>query len=146
MAFNLNDLLAEEAKIAEPYDFDESCETAAKNLGMQVVTPAKNELFIDIDSDEAYRNCKRRIRDFRAMYNLSVKDHPSKSGLPHRHVYISLFDKLDNSPVELNSVLRICLQFAFGSDNIRETLSLYRHLSGIKDPTRFFEPKENQNE
>lgn len=121
----------------QQYDFDISSAEAAKELGLVVVTPLPNELFIDIDTPEQFLTYKRRIRELRAYLRIRTSMHPSKKGLPHRHIYVSLYD--GNGPFNLDDWQRICLQFLLASDPVRETLSVYRILSGVKGPTRFFE-------
>lgn len=108
----------------------------ANERGMDVVYPKPNELQLDFDTQEQY--------DFYESNKWILDEHfgilaetvrISKSGLPHRHVY-----------VELNAVLtvasRILLQAAMGSDRKRELLSFVMHTRGNEPrPTLFLEPK-----
>ena len=57
----------------------------------RIVFPKPNELQIDIDSEDAYQTYLRRIVAFKAYYyNCSEIITPSKSGLPKRHITITV--------------------------------------------------------
>ena len=63
-----------------------------------------------------------------------IKEAPSKSGLPHRHITITFSkDKI------FGEWERIALQFMFGSDPVRESMNVLRAVAGEEKPTRLFE-------
>lgn len=105
-----------------------------EEAGFIVDYPAENELFIDIDSDENWQIFKNQLkifeRNFGSIKSYSVK--PSKSGLPKRHVRLLL-------PFTVTELQRIAFQAAFGSDLVREMISLARHRNGDDHPTLFLE-------
>jgi hypothetical protein len=122
-------------------------ERKAKRDGLNIILPGPNELFIDIDSEEEYQQFQEKMKWFRdvmpeqyGMYLSIVKEMPSKSGLPRRHitVYVEFPEDHDLNPWE-----RICLQFCLGSDFKRERLSTCRMLIGEEEyATAFLEKKE----
>lgn len=122
----------------KPYNPDE--ERAAfiarmKAEGYDVVVPKANELQIDIDSEDAYTVFLDAVGMFianGAVSHLHYDEHPSRSGLPCRHITVRL-------PFELDTWQRIALQAAFGSDYKRELLSCVRALRRDEYPTLFVE-------
>jgi hypothetical protein len=122
----------------EAYDSDnaltfEQAKKSAAVMGLAVKIPKANELFIDLDSEEAWlrfliNRGKLFGPDGEAVTQVSI----SKSGLPHRHVILTL--KRDLSALE-----RIALQSMLGSDPTREILSYKRLLLGNPHPILFFE-------
>ena len=99
--------------------------------GYSVQYPRRDQLFIDIDSEEQYQQFLLMFNRFKVNFqSITFKEEPSNSGLPRRHVYVSLGNKI--SPIE-----RIALQAIFGSDPVRELLSYFRYLSGDNMPTLF---------
>lgn len=127
----------------DTYDLDVSAEEEAKRLNCIVVKPEPNQLQIDIDSEEAYSIFQKRIFEYKyhSQLSITVETHPSKSGLPKRHITITVND-FKNNPHVFNEWERIALQFTLGSDPIRETLNTWRLLRGSENPSRLFEPKE----
>ena len=138
------------------YDFDASADLAAEEAGCVVVFPEPNQLQIDIDTQEDLEYFRKRFKEFSKLWgshgiSLKKKASRSKSGAGHYHIYISLFtydlDGIDDSldfiskPLVLTETERILYQFALGSDKIRETLNTMRLITGVKMPTRLFEPK-----
>lgn len=120
----------------EEYDFDRKAEEIAAERGQIVIYSKENELQLDIDSEEAYTEYRKRM-DGGIGCDLGitdVKEIPSASGLPHRHITLTLNKKV--KPIEA-----IALQFAFGSDPMREYLNLRRLLNGVENPTRLFQNK-----
>lgn len=132
------------------YDFTVSAEEAAEEVGCYVITPGDNQLFLDIDSEEVLTSFHRRWKEVSGMQHYgseigkesTVKITPSKSGLPNRHIVVTLFDNYGER-YKITESQRIMLQFALGSDPVRETLSVYRWLCRVENPTRFFEPNED---
>lgn len=117
-------------------------EESAADLGCYVVYPKGSELQVDIDSEEAYQKFLLNYNRFcneGAISVVSCTETPSKSGLPNRHITIKL-------GYTICKWERIALQFALGSDPIRETLCVLRYSLGIENPIRFFEPiKESKD-
>lgn len=93
--------------------------------------PAENELFLDIDTDEDY---KILIHNADVLGNLvsGILTTISKSGLPHRHVVVTL-------STHVTQLERILLQACLGSDRKHELLSYLAALDGNAQPTVFFE-------
>lgn len=103
--------------------------------GFRVVIPEANQLQVDIDTDEQYavyqRACECFIKNFPGDPPI-VEEHPSRSGLPRRHVTITL-------PFAVEPWQRIAWQASFGSDPMREMLSCFRAWHGDQHPTLFVE-------
>lgn len=124
-------------------NFD-ACEAEAAKLGREVVLPTANQLQIDIDCDEAFRDFVRRFERLEEMLgggkeNVHVfhEIHPSPSGEPgHYHVTI----ELPHAP--RSECERIFLQTLLGSDPMREALGWRRMVDGDPHPTLFFELPE----
>jgi hypothetical protein len=112
-------------------------EAEAESRGCAVVKPRPNELFVDIDSEEAMSTFRRQLEVFKRMHSHAiVRMGPSPSGLPgHFHIYVTLTRDVD-------AVTRILYQSLLGSDPMREILSYQRLDSGDECPTLFFEKKE----
>ena len=121
------------------YDFDLDPEIVAENQNCVVVYPEPNQLQIDIDSDEEFEKYKNRLEIIQfKIPELEIEDivvTPSKSGLPHRHITITIKGK------EFSTLERIVYQLMFGSHYMRESLNALRYVSGMLDVSRFFEPK-----
>jgi len=97
--------------------------------GFEILVPEGNELQIDLDSASGFYIFLRRWERFAQEYeNASWRAYPSKSGLPHRHVVVSL-------PFGVNAAERIALQAILGSDPTREMLSVFRYYRGDPCPT-----------
>jgi hypothetical protein len=123
------------------YDVNEGREDFMARMisqGFKIVLPAENELQIDIDDDAQFEIFSRASESFAKNWWLdsaspSVEIHPSKSGLPSRHVTITL-------PFSITPWQRIALQASLGSDPMRELLSSIRLMKGDIAPTLFVEP------
>lgn len=109
---------------------------AAKELGLMVIRPRNQELFVDLDSPDASTS-------FEAMWEFFdgwepgakiTANRPSRIE-GHRHVVVDL-----GRPVK-NATERVLLQLVLGSDRKREFLSLKRIEHGFDDAdvTVFFE-------
>lgn len=110
---------------------------AAEN-GTRVVFPEARQLFIDIDSDEAYNHYLSMLAFVRRLFSLAERrETPSKEGWPHAHIVLDT--ERDLTPIE-----RIALQAILGSDPKREFLSFNRIENDDPHPTLFFERKEEQ--
>jgi hypothetical protein len=120
------------------YDFDEHAEAVALGRGQIVVYPEDNQLQLDIDSDEQFEIYRRRISGLEVLgWDFSVNTTPSLSGLPNRHITVTVKDKV------FTEVERIAFQFMLGSDSVRESLNLLRTAAGKERPTRLFETPED---
>ena len=111
---------------------------AARKLGRKVVLPGPRDLFVDIDTEADYLWLKAQLNTLAALpFGIRImRELPSKSGLPRRHVYLKTTRVL--TPVE-----RIALQACLGSDRKRELLSMMRVYLETKRPaTIFFEAPE----
>ena len=106
---------------------------ACLERGVKVVEPAENELFVDIDSHEAFGVFHANIRSMGALVeNHAATLSPSrKAGRYHVTVKLS-------RPVKDNFE-RILLQLLLGSDVSREMVSFREATLGLKLPTVFFE-------
>ena len=131
----------------ELYVFEESAEAVAEKRGLKVIYPKKNELFIDIDDEIQLRGFYRRADELLESFentffdDLDIIKKESSSGAPHYHIIVSLYR--DDKPICLNDWQRVCLQFLLCSDPIKETLSVYRILAEVKNPSILFEKKED---
>lgn len=107
----------------------------AKERGCDVLLPEDDELFIDIDTDEQYELMQERLRKFPNMMFMQariVRDVPSASGLPHRHVTVKIGEPM---PPEI----RAAMQMFLCSDPVREILAIRRVLQGVENPIIFIE-------
>lgn len=118
-----------------PYDFNANCEAVAKERGLQVVFPRKNQLQIDVDSEEAFVEFERRLACFAFPQLTRVDVVPSASGLPHRHITLSFATR------KFSEWERIALQACLGSDPIREFMNAMRFERGEPRPSRLFQQK-----
>jgi hypothetical protein len=105
----------------------------AKSLEKKVVKADEFTLQIDIDSEEDFERWKQGSEII--LNSLDYRDihiRPSSSGLPHRHITISLYESADVWK-------RIALQMCLGSHITREALNSYRVLLNSECPIVFFE-------
>lgn len=119
--------------LADPLYESTSSEEAmaiAKQKGIRVVLPKKNELLVDLDSYDA----KEKFLKNASLLRVSDFDlKPSKTP-GHYHATVRWF-----RPVTTQE--RIMLQLLLGSDSTRETHSYIRLGEGDPNPTLFFEEK-----
>jgi hypothetical protein len=111
-------------------------------LGNVVLSPEDNELLIDCDTEEQFRNFLELFEILNTnllfypkppdAYYDEVKLWESKSGAEHYHILIFL-------PFTVTSVERIAYQAALGSDPKRELLSLIRMKHGDDFPSILIE-------
>lgn len=115
----------------------------AKELGATCILPKSNEIFVDIDSEEAWVEMWKRIDELetvkgkRLYDNLKIDHRPSKSGLPHRHVSISFYRGFE--PSHLSEAVRILLQQFFCSDQTREYIKTICFICEGTGRSAFFE-------
>lgn len=131
----------------DTYDLTLTAEEAAEKVGCKAVLPKNNQLQLDIDTEEQYNLFQVRLTEFdrHTDWWVEVDNKPSKSGLPHRHITLTLTDT-EGNPIELDEWQRIALQTILGSDLIRETLNAWRLLQGQENPSRLFEKIEQDNQ
>lgn len=117
------------------YDFNMHAEAVAANRGQIIVYPEENQLQLDIDTDEQYEIFDRRINSLSKvlLWHVTEVEEPSRKGLPHRHITITVKDKV------FTEIERIAFQFMLGSDPVRESLNLLRAADGEERPSRLFE-------
>lgn len=112
----------------------EAALAAAAAKGTPVVRePAGNELFLDIDSAEDAEFFASQLLILEE--NIGIEGFVStvsKSGLPHRHVVVTLAR-------DVTTLERIALQAMLGSDRKHELLSFLDMQKGMEKPTLFFE-------
>jgi hypothetical protein len=121
----------------EPYTELDRCDTinALEKDGLVLVVPEDNEIQIDLDSEEEWEEFQKRFEVFKRHFGLfieGVKTIPSKSGLPHRHIYIEMGTKY--SVME-----RIAFQACLGSDPTREINNMRRVFNDDIYPIALFE-------
>ena len=110
----------------------------AERLGMRLVQPKPDEVFVDIDSAAVNEDFVRRLDKYarKVWPNLSYVVTPS--GTPHHYHAIVTIPEL--TPIGDHE--RIAIQAALGSDPFREILAIHHGRSGYKYTSVFFEPKE----
>lgn len=115
----------------------ERAHEAARSKGCVVIEPNPNELFIDIDNEDALRTLRRTMKIVRQIEpNVKWTSRPSPSGKAGRyHVVVDM-------KREVSAIERIALQAILGSDLVREALSWKRLKLGAASPTLFFEKEE----
>jgi len=134
----MNDLvMLRKIRDINEYNIRECRESAAKDKGLVVVYPSSFELQLDIDNDLSYAIFKNVIEILPKGFVKNVEEHPSVSGLPHRHITVTLHR-------EFNELEKIALQFMLGSDRVRESLGILRHFEGDNQPSCFFEEKRKK--
>lgn len=113
-----------------------------KNLadaGVKVRKPLEDEVFVDIDTDSDYEEFLHRaskMEDFTGL-RFKYEEYPSKSGLPHRHIIVTISGYKIMSELE-----RIAFQFVFNSDPTREFLNVGRYLKGDTPINMLFDYRE----
>ena len=121
-------------------DSNESRKEYVKRIeseGYKVVYPKNHELQIDIDSEEQYKRFCHSMdvvdrNEVLGQMVGSITEKPSSSGLPKRHITISLV-------MNVTELERIAWQGALCSDPVRELLSLQRYYLRDEHPTLFKE-------
>ena len=121
-------------------DYCHSISDVIGNLqeGQRIRFPEDNELFIDIDTAEAWEDFGKRRFVLYALLKAAghtiddIEVTPSKSGLPHRHIVLRL-----SGSVTMEQ--RIIFQLALGSDYVREIMNYAAWLNGESNPSIFIE-------
>lgn len=108
----------------------------ASAMGMDIIFPKNNELFIDIDdtpSSLRFYEAMRRLRKLGCNF-VHTLNTPSKSGDVKRHMIVK-------TPWPLTPMECIAWQAALGSDRDRTIMELLDLRAGKRTPTCFFEVK-----
>lgn len=114
---------------------EDAVEKAAR-LGLQLLQPLPDEIFVDIDSEEAMREHELRWLKFKNLFD-DAKWNCSKSQTEgHFHIIVQV-----PSLAPLADHERIALQASLGSDPMREMLAILHGRSGYKYTSVFFEKK-----
>lgn len=109
----------------------------AEQNGLDVILPNPNQLFVDIDSEDALAIFVNRVGEIRKWVDLDYLVNSSPSGRKgHYHIYVTLTRNITSENE------RILLQLLLGSDPSREVMSWARVVAGNSAPTLFFEKKE----
>lgn len=129
-----------EGKVDQNYEEElsnDKAEERAAKLGLKVVTPEADELFLDIDTEDSLKIFHERMERLNKIMKPSFIINPSASGeVGHYHIYVKL-------PRDIKSEQeRIFLQIYLGSDPAREFWGWARTLKSDKCPTLFFERPE----
>lgn len=114
----------------------EAAQRKAKELGLEIVLPAENELQVDIDSMADFELFRQRVKVLKEVEGEGIRWRatPSKSGGDRMHITVTLPRRVSNNTE------RVALQSLLGSDAKRELLSLKRIREGYHEhPTLFFE-------
>jgi len=121
--------------MTEYYDFNASTPerliAKAAETGRSVVTPNHDQLFIDLDSEEALDTFRSQMEIFQRSEHMIWQVHPSKTpGHYHAKVTLRRF---------VVGFERVALQAALGSDRKRELLAILQAKDGMPGPNVFFE-------
>lgn len=111
----------------------------ATRLGLLLVKPGPNEVFVDLDSLEERGAFKRRFDMAKKLWpKISVRYTVSSSGGDKRHAYVTIpeLDAIGNHE-------RIAIQAALGSDPFRELLAVFHGRAGYEYTSVFFEKPES---
>lgn len=108
----------------------------AAETGGTVVYPGPHDLFIDLDDDAAFQLFQRLFGIFNKFIgdkNAEFVASPSRSGLPKRHVIVTVYNRT------FTELERALYQAVLGSDRVRELLAVVQALNGDPHPTLFIE-------
>jgi len=137
-AFEVDDLTSLNRGFIKDYELgDPNSARAQKEAddNLLIVFPCENQLQLDLDTQHAfdiYLTLKPIIDRYFGI--LREKIAPSRSGLPKRHVTVTLHTML-------TSYQRIALRAILGSDRVRELLSVVQEMQSDPHPTLFLENK-----
>ncbi len=115
----------------------------AENNGLEVILPDPNELFIDLDTDQGYQLFKQQLDVLQQIVEaVIVRQGPSRSGLPHRHIVVRVtVPKNDGTNGVPSEMEKLALQTMLGSDRRCEILRYMRWRQHDPHPTVFLEKK-----
>ena len=114
------------------YILDRDAKKEAETHNLVCCIPGKTDLQIDLDTEDQYKQfCKAFsvMSRYRSLEIVSLQW--SRSGAPHRHIYLNT--------TRVSDTKRVALQAMLGSDVVRENLSMQRIACGYKNPTVLFE-------
>lgn len=117
-------------------DVREDAEKKAKRLGLTLVKPGPDEVFVDLDSRDDIEQFTHRFALMLKLWpTATVRFTDSVSGKPWRkHAYVTVPEL---APVGEHE--RIALQAALNSDPFREMLAIYHGRAGYIHTSVFFE-------
>lgn len=110
----------------------ENAPDKAARLGLILVEPLPNEIFVDLDNDEEIQGFRKRINTFMKVFRDAEVSYTTSSG-GGIHAYISVPDAV------FSVAERIALQAALGSDCLREIIAIDHYKNGYAYPSVFFE-------
>jgi hypothetical protein len=122
--------------IEHPDDYkDVDIPALCEKLNCDLIVGDESTLLLDLDNDHALNEFQRVRPVVEQVYPFkSVERYPSRNG-NGEHVIIKLV-----SPV-MDTIERLLLQAALGSDGKREVLSRYRVARGHLTPSVLFKPR-----
>ena len=134
--------MANEPVLEQPKSYaelrSEAAHAEAEKLGLVVIVPKSNQLFIDIDTESQMSHFDRCFPIFLKRHACRKVTRPSPSGGRfHFHIVVTLLEE------DVDARTRVLYQACLGSDPVREVLSLQRIELGDTTPTLFFEKPEN---
>lgn len=125
----------------QPFRDNAERDAMASAVGCYAIEATDQELFLDLDSEEAHDHFLEFWPDFCGIFGTDgdYKESWSRSGSPKRHITVIL-------PVPVPLVQRIAFQAILGSDPKREMLAMSRAQKTEKNVVLFFEPiKKEKN-
>jgi hypothetical protein len=129
--------LADQIEMVET-KYDKSQEEAATELGMRIVYPERNQLQLDIDTEEAYATYKKNLPIFERVVGKVAKIMETRSKSGNRHITLTMAGKTFEA-FEMDDTRRVLYQALLGSDQTRELLNLERINNDVASPSVFFE-------
>lgn len=108
----------------------------AKRLGLKLVLPEPDEVFVDLDSDAELTVFQGRLGLLQQLYPSASATY-TRSVNNHHHAYVTIPELAPIGDHE-----RIAIQAALGSDPFREMLAIYHGRAGYKYTSCFFEVPE----
>lgn len=119
-----------------PGAVEEAMRCAEAN-GFEVVRSSPTALLLDLDTlDQLAQYEAVKLALLRNVQVDGIDHWRSKSG--NKHVHIRLVE-----PIE-DPAKRYALQAALGSDPVKEMLSIFRLLNGVREPSMLFKPKQEE--
>jgi hypothetical protein len=123
-------------------NFEKLAEYANAN-GLEIVIPGPKELFIDLDSEQSYELFKNQLEVLQQFFEAGIaRDEPSRSGLPHRHIVVTVaVPKNEGTNGVPSEMEKMALQTMLGSDRRCEILRYMRWRQHDPHPTLFLEKR-----
>jgi len=108
----------------------------AERLGLALVIPKPDEVFVDIDSPEDLGDFAKRFKILKKLYpDVEQRVSPSQTA-GHYHIIVTISELAPIGDHE-----RIAIQAALGSDPFRELLAIFHGRAGYQYTSVFFEKK-----